>query len=81
MNWRRAGISEQEGKFLRNQGEQKLSKANVGMVKINKNKLEPEEEQRWGRGVNGTFCHSPRSIVAPWDLKPQVSMNRAGHGG
>lgn len=46
MDWRRAGISEQEGEFLRNQGEQKLSKANVGMVKINKNELEPEDEQR-----------------------------------
>lgn len=46
MDWRRAGISEQEDEFLRNQGEQKLSKANVGMVKINKNKLEPEDEQR-----------------------------------
>lgn len=47
MDWRRAGISEQEGEFLGNQGEQKeLSKAHVGMVKKDKNKPELEDEQR-----------------------------------
>ena len=47
MDWRRAGVSEQEGEFLGNQGEQKeLSKARGGMVKINKDKPELEDAQR-----------------------------------
>lgn len=44
-------ISEQEGEFFRKQGEQKeLSKGNVGIVKITKNKLE-QEGMNGGRGA------------------------------
>lgn len=61
MDWRRERISEQEGEFLGNQGEQKeLSKAHVGMIKINKNKPELEDEQRQrGRVSMGLSATAP----------------------